>query len=155
MADLQPESLNDFIGQFKYLSGDMELPLEDKLSGPFDFMEYRISADADCGLMFYYFHDEVVFASVFLTGRVPETEAELLDTFRYLLMETDDMTEDPTEEEIDEKLSSNNFPFAMETERPAAIEIEFPSKEDELQEVKHAQEMNRHAAAAFFQNALK
>ncbi len=155
MAELNPESLEDFVGQFTYLSGDMELPLEDKLPGPFDFMSYRISANEHCGLMFYYFHDEVIFASVFLTGSDFETETELLDTFRYLLMETDDMEEDPTEEEIVEKLSTNNFLFNLVTERPATIEIKFPARDDELKETDHAQNMNRHSAAAFFQHVLK
>ena len=70
MAELNSESLEDFVGQFTYLSGDMELPLEDKLPGPFDFMSYRISANEHCGLMFYYFHDEVIFIFKFFSQKI-------------------------------------------------------------------------------------
>ncbi|MFK7766343.1 MAG: hypothetical protein AB8B55_03915 [Mariniblastus sp.] len=154
-VDLQPDVLTDFVGQFGYLSGDMELPLEARLPGEFGLMAYRIKADANCGLMFYYLENQVIFASVYLTGREPETETELLDTVRYLLMETDEMEEDPTEEEIDEMLSSPMFPFADVTERPAIIEINFPTEQDESKEAAHAQDMNRHAAAAFFAHVMK
>lgn len=148
VADLETENVQYFQNKFRHLSGDLELPLEDKLPGEFDFIEYRVGSDLSGAFVMYYLHDEVIFASLLLSGLDEAAETELMQVFKFLLLDTGEEDE-PTEEEIEEVLSSNEFEFGSITERPAVFQIEL-SNEEEAQQVAHIAKMDRHLAAAFF-----
>ena len=138
-----------FFNKFLHLSGDLELPLEDRLPGEDDALEYRIGSDRNGAYVLYYFHDEVIFASLILSGTDHETETELMQVFKFLLLDTDDLDE-PTEEEIDEVLSSDEFDFSQTESRPAVFEVQLTGPEDGETPLDHVRQMNRTLAAAFF-----
>jgi hypothetical protein len=141
--------LDYFFNKFLHLSGDLELPLEDRLPGKDKALEYRIGSDRNGAYVLYYFHDEVIFASLILSGTDHETETELMQVFKFLLLDTDDLDE-PTEEEIDAVLSSEEFNFSLVESRPAVFEVQLTGPEDESTPIEHVKQMNRALSAAFF-----
>lgn len=147
---LKPEHLDYFREKFLHLSGDLELPFEDALPGEFDFIDYRIGSDLNGAYVLYYFHDEVIFASLLLSGTDDETETELMQVFKFLLLDTDDQDE-PTEEEIEEVLNSSEFDFPAIENRPAVFEVQLSGRADEEKTCAHASFMNRHLSQAFFE----
>lgn len=138
-----------FQNKFRHLSGDLELPLEDKLPGKYEFIEYRIGSDLSGAFVLYYFHDEVVFASLLLSGSDNVAETELMQVFKFLLLDSDD-DEEPTEEEIERVLSSDEFDFDAIQDRPVVLQIELSDDDDATDQVKHIAEMDLSLATAFF-----
>ena len=67
-----------FEKKLAHLSGDLELPFEDRLPGDSDFIEYRIGSDLNGAYVLYYFHDEVIFSSLLLSGTDELAETELM-----------------------------------------------------------------------------
>jgi hypothetical protein len=147
-AELNPEHIDFFEKKFKHLSGDLELPLESRLPGNPEFMEFRIGSDIHGAFVLYYFHDEVIFTSVILSGTNEECETEMLQVFKFLLLDFDE-SEDPSEEEINSVLSSDRFQFESVETRPVVIEIQGSDHADEAEQCALAATMNRHLAAAF------
>lgn len=146
-ANLDSEHLDYFAKKFCHLSGDLELPLEDQLPGGVDFLDYRIGSDLNGAYVLYYFHDEVIFASLLLSGTDEPIETELMQVFKFLLLDTNDEDE-PSEEEIEEVLSSEAFDFPEVENRPAVFEVQL-AHEDALP-MDHVISLNRHLGAAFF-----
>ena len=142
----------EFRRKLSRLSGDLELPLEAKLPGNLPHLEYRIGSDGAGAYVLYYFHDEVISASLILPGQSEEQESELMQVFRFLLLDDAD-AEEPSEEEIDEVLSSDEFDFEQFSDRPAIFTIHFSIKPGEQQE--QVLSMNQHLATAFFQMRLE
>ncbi len=130
------------------LSGDFELPLEGKLPGDFDFIDFRIGSDLSGAYVLYYLHDEVVFASLFLRGKDDVSETELTQVFKFLLLDSND-SEEPTEEEIEEILSASSFNFDAIEDRPIAFTLRFSEDQDEADACHHIENMNRCMAAAY------
>ena len=147
--ELDSQTLDYFSKKLAGLSGDLELPLESSFPGDHPFMEYRIGSDLFGAYVLYYFHDEVVFSSLMLSGTDEESETELMQVFKYLLLETEE-NEDPTEEDIEEALASNEFGFESLQQRPVVFEVPISERPDESEQLKTIAHMNRHLAAAFF-----
>ncbi len=148
-ASLDSNHLNYFANKFRHLSGDLELPLEDQLPGGVDFLDYRIGSDLNGAYVLYYFHDEVIFASLMLSGTDEPIETELMQVFKFLLLDTQDEDE-PTEETIEEVLSSDEFDFPAFESRPAIFEVQLANPHDPSLPINHVIELNRHLGAAFF-----
>ena len=146
---LESSHVEHFEEKLAQLSGDLELPFEDRLPGDSAFIEYRIGSDLNGAYVLYYFHDEVIFSSLLLSGTDEVTETELMQVFRFLLLDTHDQDE-PTEEDIEEVLSTNEFDFPAIDERPAVFEVRLSDREDESKACEHVTKMNRHLAHAFF-----
>ena len=149
LTNLAGPHLDYFVNKFRHLSGDLELPLEDRLPGDNEALEYRIGSDLNGAYVLYYFHNEVIFASLILSGTDHETETELMQVFKFLLLDTDDLDE-PTEEEIDAVLSSEEFNFSQTETRPAVFEVQLTGPEDSETPLEHVRQMNRALSAAFF-----
>lgn len=148
LQQLDSDTLQYFQKQTRRLSGDLELPLEDHLPGDFGFLEYRIGSDLNGAYTLYYYHDEVILASLFLRGRDSEAETELMQVFKYLLLDDQD-EDDPTEEQLDSILSSTRFDFEKTTERPVAFAVAFQREGVEPEVYRHVAAMNQHLAFAF------
>ena len=146
--ELDPEVLSVFQEKLQRLPNTLELPLESKLPGDFPQLDFRIGSDSNGAYVLYYLHDEVVYASLYLGGRDPETEEELSQVFKFLLLDQDD-AEEPTEDEIENVLAKNEFNFAAVESRPVVFSVCFEHQEDEAQEFAHIQNMDRHLAAVF------
>ncbi len=149
-SQVDSKSLDYFRKKFHHLSGDLELPLEDSLPGDIEHLDYRVGSDLNGAYVLYYFHDEVVFASLLLSGTDDTTETELMQVFKFLLLDTQD-AEEPTEEEIEEVLASDAFEFEQLESRPAVFEVDLADGLDEPQTMKHVQDSNRILAQAFFE----
>jgi hypothetical protein len=131
------------------LSDDLELPLEARVPGEHPFLEFRIGSDGSGAFVLYYLHDEIMLASLFLTGSDDQEELDLIQVFRFLLLDEEDL-ENPSEQDITEILSSSAFDCQSLDSRPAVISVLFPDQEPPSPEVSHAQIINLHLAATFF-----
>ncbi len=146
---LTTQTLGYFENELSNLSGDLELPFESNFPGDHPFIEYRIGSDLFGAYVLYYFHDEVVFSSLMLSGADSQCETELMQVFKFLHLETSD-NEDPTEEEIEAVLASSQFDFESIPQRPIVFEVPISNRDDESQQLENIALMNRHIAAAFF-----
>lgn len=147
--DLDMTHLDYFEKKFKHLSGDLELPLEDRMPGSVEYLDYRIGSDRNGAYVLYYFHDEVIFASLMLSGTDAPVETELMQVFKFLLLDSDDQDE-PTEEDIEEILSSPAFDFPAVEQRPAVFEVQLADPDDASLPIEHVVNVNRTMGAAFF-----
>lgn len=150
--DLDQTIVGHFTGDLKSLSGDLELPMERPVPDV-AHLEYRIGSDLKGGaFVLYYFHDELMMASLMLQGVNDGPEMDLLQVFKYLLLEPEgiDEEEGPTDEEIDEVLAMDAFQFESVSERPALLSVVYELEPDAHEETKHVENMNAHLAAAFF-----
>jgi hypothetical protein len=147
-AEFDAETLAWFEKKTARLSGDLELPLESRLPGEFSQIEFRIGSDRHAAYVLYYLDDEVVYASLYLRGRDEINEQELAQVFKFLLLDTSD-DDDPTEEEIEEILSSTDFDFDAIPDRPIVHSVQFSDPDEEAEALNHIKNMDRHLAAAF------
>lgn len=147
--ELNSQTLDHFNKKLANLSGDLELPFESNFPGDHPFIEYRIGSDLFGAYVLFYFHDEVVFSSLMLSGTDQESETELMQVFKFLHLETNE-NEDPTEEEIEAVLASSEFDFESVDQRPAVFEVPISNRPDEVEQLETIANMNRHLAAAFF-----
>ena len=141
-----------FARKLARLSGELELPLEAQLPGDFPHIDFRIGSDLNGAYVLYYFHDEVVFASLYLRGTDDLSETELTQVFKFLLLDSAD-TEEPTEDEIENILAAAEFDFAAIESRPVAYNVQFSTEPNEAKECQHIKRMDQHLAAAFFYHA--
>jgi hypothetical protein len=72
-----------------------------------------------------------------------------MQVFKFLLLDTDDLDE-PTEEEIDAVLSSEEFNFSQFESRPVVFEVQLTDPEDGETPLEHVKHMNRTLSGAFF-----
>ncbi len=152
-ADLSKALVDHFTGDLNSLSGDLELPMERPVPD-IEHTELRIGSDLKGGaFVLYYFHDELILASLMLKGVNEGPETDLLQVFKYLLLEPEgiDEEEGPTDEEIDEVLAMNAFDFESVSDRPALFSVVYELEPDADQATKHVERMNAHLASAFFQ----
>lgn len=159
-SELDVSCVSIFQEKFRHLSGDLELPFEDKLphshkasknqeaTSNLSSVKYRIGSDLNGAYVLYYINDAVIFSSLILSGTDLVTENELLDVFKFLLLDTQD-SDEPTEEEIDSILNSEAFDFHSVEHRPVVFEVEMADQDVETETVKQISEMNRHLALAF------
>ena len=148
--ELDSQTVNYFEKELANLSGDLELPFESGFPGDHPFTEYRIGSDLFGAYVLFYFHDEVVFSSLMLSGTDQESETELMQVFKFLHLETSENEEDPTEEEIEAVLASSQFDFESLDQRPIVFEVPIADQPDEMEQLEIIANMNRHLAAAFF-----
>jgi hypothetical protein len=148
LDSLASDTITGFQTRLARLSGDLELPLESSLPGEFNHIDYRVGSDLNGAYVLYYLHDEVLFASLLLRGQDEDSEIELTQIFRFLLLDTEHLDE-PTEEVIEAVLASSEFDFDAIQERPAAFSIRLSQVATESRECEHIAEMDRHLAAAF------
>lgn len=150
---LDSSTIEHFAAELKLLTGDLELPFESRFPGPVDHCEYRIGSDLRGGAYcMCYFHDELIRASLMLQGVNEGPETDLLQVFKYLLLEPDDIDEEegPTEEEIDSILSQEFFAFEKVEERPALYSVCYELEPDSPEADAHVESMMHHLAAAYF-----
>jgi len=150
--NLAAETISHFRSKLSRLSGDLDLPMEVKLPGDFSNLEFLIVSDLHAAYVLYYWDDEVVFASLYLRGDDEENETELAHVFKFLLLDTED-SEDPTEEEINDVLSSDAFDFPAVEDRPVAFAIRFLYDPDADAMMAHVAGMDHCLAAAFLLDA--
>lgn len=103
------------------LSGDLDLPLEVNVCQD-PPMVLRICSDFSAAYSIYYVEDEPMFASLVLSGNDDEAEFELMQVFRYLLLDDSD-EEDPSEEEVEATLNREEFLFIDFEQRPIVFQI--------------------------------
>ncbi|MFT5301260.1 MAG: hypothetical protein ACI87E_004958 [Mariniblastus sp.] len=154
-GELDAACVSVFQKKFQHLSGDLELPFEDKLpsdqgstSHDVGSIKYRIGSDLNGAYVLYYLNDAVIFSSLILSGTDAVTENELLEVFKFLLLDTED-SDEPTEEEIEEILGAEAFDFHSVEQRPVVFEVEMADQDIETETVKQISSMNRHLALAF------
>ncbi|MEL7499258.1 MAG: hypothetical protein AAFN77_16750 [Planctomycetota bacterium] len=107
--------------QLSQLSFDIDLPLELIFEGD-PKVVLRICATESAAYAIYYVADRACFASLILTGNDDELDFELMQTFRYLLLDESD-DDDPSEESIMELLNQEAFEFFQIEERPVVHRI--------------------------------
>jgi hypothetical protein len=152
MSDLDQTLVSHFKGDLMSLSGDLELPMERPVPD-IEHLEYRIGSDLKGGaFVLYYFHDELIMASLLLSGSHEEPENDLLQVFKYLLLEPEgiDEEEGPTDEEIDEILALDAFDFESVSERPVLFSVVYELEPNAEKESHYVEKMNAHLASAFF-----
>jgi len=150
-GELEQAIVDHFAGDLKSLSGDLELPMERPVPD-MRHLEYRIGSDLKGGaFVLYYFHDELIMASLVLQGVNEGPEMDLLQVFKYLLLEPEgiDEEEGPTDEEIDEILAMDVFDFESVSQRPAVFNVVYELEPEALNETQHVEKMNAHLASAF------
>lgn len=151
-GDLDQPLVDHFTGDLKSLSGDLELPMERPVPD-IKHVEFRIGSDLKGGaFVLYYFHDELMMASLLLKGVNDEPEMDLLQVFKFLLLEPEgiDEEEGPTDEEIDEVLAMDAFDFESVSDRPALLSVVYELDPDADKASEHVEKMNAHLASAFF-----
>jgi hypothetical protein len=148
IEQLDPAVLAAFQKKLQRLPNTLELPLEGKLPGDYPHLDFRIGSDSNGAYVLYYLHDEVVYASLYLGGRDVETEEELSQVFKFLLLDQDD-ADDPTEDEIEDVLSRSAFNFSEVQSRPVVFSVCFENQPNEEQEFGHIRHMDQHLAAVF------
>lgn len=158
--NLDSALVDHFVDELKQLSGDLELPLEKPLPGELTHCEYRVASDLKGGaFVLFYYHDELVMASLMLQGVNALEETDLLQVFKYLLLEPEDMDdgdEGPTDQEIDDILDQDAFDFEGSTsERPVLFNVAYELEPDAPEAVQMIERMNHHVAAAFFSSPAK
>lgn len=149
-ADLDSSVIHVFKDKFKLLSGDLELPYEDKLTGDCESIRFRIGSDLNGAYVLYYLDDEVILASLYLSGTDEELETELMQVFKYLLLDTED-DDEPTEEEIEAVLASELFEFESVVERPVVYQVEVAPSSDYAAEFSNVRRADLALATAFFE----
>ena len=151
-GDLEQTLVNHFAGDLNSLSGDLELPMERPVPD-IKHLEYRIGSDLKGGaFVLYYFHDELIMASLLLCGVNDGPERDLLQVFKFLLLEPEGIDEEdgPTDEEIDEVLAMDAFDFESVSDRPAMLSVVYELDPDADKATEHVEKMNTHLASAFF-----
>jgi hypothetical protein len=108
------QSLNSHLGR---LSGDLDLPLEGHLPMKSGKTVFRVSSDGANSFTFYYLKNDIIGLSLTLTGNDREAEAEIIDSIRLLLLETEDL-EDQESDQIEKTLSVDEFDFQSFDQRP-------------------------------------
>lgn len=152
-SDLDQTLVNHFTGDLQSLSGDLELPMERPVPD-IEHLEYRIGSDLKGGaFVLYYFHDELMMASLLLKGVNEGPEMDLLQVFKFLLLEPEGIDEQdgPTDEEIDEILALDAFDFESVSDRPALLSVVYELEPDADKATEHVEKMNVHLASSFFE----
>lgn len=136
LRSIDPHKVKELSASFARLSGDLDLPLEDLVhSDPETVL--RISSNFHAAYCVYYVDSSACFASLILSGTNEESELELMQVFKYLLLDESD-EEEPTDEEILELLNDSKYEFDQVQERPAVFQIRLsdePSQDDVSQTV--------------------
>lgn len=153
-------AVDRFSNDLKSLSGDFELPLERTVPN-FEHGAYRIVSDLNSGaLVLYYFHDELILASLILARNADQADIELMQIFRYLLLEPEDaaptaapsteLEDDPTDDQIDAVLELEGFNFESVSDRPVVFSVVYELEPHAPEVTQQLEDRNEQVAAAFF-----
>jgi len=95
----------------------LDLPLEGHLPGPTGEIAFRISSDLQNSFAFYYLDSQIIGLTLTLTGSDPDSEAEMIDSIRVLLLDQEDR-EELEDEQTQSILASQDFAFQKFDQRP-------------------------------------
>jgi len=118
---LAKDAVANFSEKFKWLSGDLDLPLEEPIPGIED-AALRICSESSAAYVIYYLDEEPVLASLIVAGTDEEAEFEIMSTFKFLLLQGD-TDEEPDDEMIDTVMAAAQFDFDAVQERPVTFQI--------------------------------
>ena len=152
IADETVQLASHFKDKFKRLSGDLDLPLEEKIPGAEESMVLRICSEGTGAYVIYYFADEAILASLLMAGENEETECAILDTLRFLLMQGDE-DEEPDEAAIDAILAAAEFDFEAVEDRPITYQVVLDDDPEVAAEVQRCMNFDLAVATAFIEQA--
>ena len=141
-----------FKDKFKRLSGDLDLPLEEKIPGAGESMVLRICSEGTAAYVIYYYADEPILASLLLAGEKEEVEFEIMATLRFLLLQGDE-DEEPDDAAIDAILAAAEFDFEAVEDRPITYQIVLDDDPEVAAEVQSCMGFDLAVAAAFIEQA--
>ena len=141
-----------FKDKFKRLSGDLDLPLEEKIPDADEAMVLRICSEGSGAYVIYYFADEAILASLLMAGKNEETECAILDTLRFLLMQGDE-DEEPDEAAIDAILAAAEFDFEAIEDRPITYQVVLDDDPEVAAQVQSFMNFDLAVATAFIEQA--
>ena len=116
------DAIAHFSKKFKWLSGDLDLPLEEPIP-EIEEAALRICSESSAAYVIYYLDEEPVMASLIVAGVDEEAEFEIMSTFKFLLLQGD-TDEEPDDETIDAVMAAAQFDFEAIQERPATFQIQ-------------------------------
>ena len=141
-----------FKDKFKRLSGDLDLPLEEKIPGAEESMVLRICSEGTAAYVIYYYADEPVLASLLLAGENEEVEFEIMATLRFLLLQGDE-DEEPDDAAIDAILAAAEFDFEAVEDRPITYQVVLDDDPEVAAQVQGFMNFDLAVAAAFIERA--
>jgi len=141
-----------FEDKFKRLSGDLDLPLEEKIPGCDESMVLRICSEGTAAYVIYYLQDEPVLASLVLAGKDEESEFEIMTTLRFLLLQGDE-DEEPDEAAIDAIMAAAEFDFEAIDDRPITYQVVLDDDPEVTAQVQSFMTIDLAVAAAFIERA--
>ena len=144
--------VSHFKDKFKRLSGDLDLPLEEKIPTAEDSMVLRICSEGTAAYVIYYYADEPVLASLLMAGKNEEVEFEIMATLRFLLLQGDE-DEEPDDAAIDGILAAAEFDFEAIDDRPITYQVVLDDDPEVAAEVQSCMNFDLAVAAAFIERA--
>lgn len=142
--------VSHFKDKFKRLSGDLDLPLEEKIPGSEESMVLRICSEGTAAYVIYYYLDNPIAASLVLAGKNEEVEFEIMATLRFLLMVGDE-DEEPDEAAIDAIMAAAEFDFEAIDDRPITYQVVLDDDPDVATQVQSVMNFDLAVATAFIQ----
>lgn len=148
LVAIDAELTADLTKRLSNLSGDLDLPLEENVCSDPPVV-VRICSEFNAAYTVYYCDEVAAFASLILTGKDEEAELELMQAFKYLLLDDADDDEDPTEEAVEEILNSPDFQFDEHTARPIVYQIRLSDEPEDDDLSQRIADLDQSVAAAF------
>lgn len=128
-----PVAAVEAVGQkIARLSGSLELPLEFAIEGQPDAI-VRVCSDFKTMYSVYYFDEVACLTSLTLPGVDPESESELIQVFRALLLSDSD-NDEITDEEWETIEAEGLFDFNAIEERPVTLQTFLMEPEEGAEE---------------------
>ncbi|MEM7453436.1 MAG: hypothetical protein AAF456_03675 [Planctomycetota bacterium] len=143
---LDESAVENHADKMQRMSGTLQLPLKVALEDQLSHISYEIYNESTAAYVLYYSGEEVVSATLIMSGREVDGEADVLSLFRYLLLEEETEVE-ATDERINELLGTDRFDFDAEPSRPASYSVLLT--EEESPDQTHIDEVDREVTAAF------
>ena len=132
------------------LSGDLDLPLETQVASAPPIV-LRICSTFHAAYSIYYVESSAKFASLILTGTDEESEFELMQVFKFLLLD-ESGDEDPSDDEILRLLSQDQFDFEQLIQRPIVFQIRLSDEPDTDDLSQELADLDQCVAAAFLEH---
>ena len=143
--------VSHFKDKFTRLSGDLDLPLEEKIPGE-ESMVLRICSEGTAAYVIYYHLDNPIVASLVLAGENEEVEFEIMATLRFLLLVGDE-DEESDEAAIDAIMAAAEFDFEAIEDRPITYQVVLDDDPDVAAQVQSAMDFDLAVAAAFIERS--
>jgi len=144
--------VNHFKDKFTRLSGDLDLPLEEKIPGGEESMVLRICSEGTAAYVIYYYLDNPIAASLVLAGENEEVEFEIMTTLRFLLLVGDE-DEEPDEAAIDAIMAAAEFDFEAIEDRPITYQVVLDDDPSVATQVQSVMDFDLSVAAAFVERS--